>query len=98
MPYEPVDLIEVRCWDATVGALALDPASGFYVFEYDPTWSATGVQLAPTTMPVDGREQTFVFPNLPTITYHRLPSLIADSLPDDFGNALTTAYLASEGV
>lgn len=98
MPYEPVDLIEVRCWDATVGALALDPHSGFYVFEYEPTWTATGVQLAPTTMPVDGREMSFVFPNLPPLTYHRLPSLIADSLPDDFGNALTTAYLASEGV
>lgn len=98
MPYEAVHLIEVRCWDATVGALALDPGSGFYVFEYDPAWSATRVQLAPTTMPVGGPEQSFIFPNLPPITYHRLPSLIADSLPDDFGNALTTAYLASEGV
>ncbi|HEY3924096.1 MAG TPA: type II toxin-antitoxin system HipA family toxin [Acidothermaceae bacterium] len=98
MPYEPVDLIEVRCWGATVGALALDPGSGFYVFEYDPAWSATGVQLAPTTMPVGGREQSFVFPNLPPRTYLRLPALIADALPDDFGNALTTAYLASEGV
>jgi serine/threonine-protein kinase HipA len=98
MPYEPVDLIEVRCWGARVGALALDPSSGFYVFEYDPKWSDTGVQLAPTTMPVGGRVQRFVFPNLPPDTYYRLPSMIADSLPDAFGNALTTAYLASEGV
>jgi len=49
-------------------------------------------------MPVDGRAQRFVFPNLPPLTYHRLPAMIADSLPDDFGNALTTAYLANEGV
>ena len=34
----------------------------------------------------------------PPDTYHRLPSMIADSLPDDFGNALTTAYLANQGV
>jgi serine/threonine-protein kinase HipA len=98
MPYEPVDLIEVRCWGKRVGAVALDPGSGFYVFEYDRTWSDTGVQLAPTTMPVGGRLQRFVFPNLPPLTYHRLPAMIADSLPDDFGNALTTAYLANEGV
>ena len=98
MSYQPVDLIEVKCWGARVGALALDPRSGFYVFEFDPRWSATGVELAPTTMPVGGRPQRFVFPNLPPATYHRLPSMIADSLPDDFGNALTTAYLANEGV
>ena len=98
MPYDPVDLIEVRCWGTRVGAIALDPSSGFYVFEYDPQWSDTGVQLAPTTMPVGGRAQLLVFPTLPPRTYHRLPALIADSLPDDFGNALTTAYLANEGV
>ena len=98
MPYEPVHLIEVRCWGTRVGAIALDPSSGFYVFEYDPEWTETGVQLAPTTMPVDSPSHRFVFPNLPPRTYHRLPSMIADSLPDDFGNALTTAYLANAGV
>ena len=91
MPYEPVDLIEVKCWGATVGAIALDPRAGFYVFEYEPKWAQSGLQLAPTTMPVDERERRFVFPNLPPLTYQRLPSMIADSLPDEFGNALTTA-------
>lgn len=98
MPYEPVDLVEVRCWNTRVGAIALDPNAGYYVFEYDPRWSARGVQLAPTTMPAGDRPQRFIFPNLPPLTYHRLPSMIADSLPDDFGNALTTAYLANQGV
>ncbi len=98
MAYEPVHLIEVRCWGTRVGAVALDPGSGFYVFEYDPQWSDAGVELAPTTMPVGSRPQRFVFPTLPPLTYHRLPAMIADSLPDDFGNALTTAYIANEGV
>jgi len=96
--YEPVDLIEVRCWDATVGAIAFDTGSGFYAFEYDPAWLALGIQLAPTTMPVGGPQRIYLFANLPTATYHRLPPMIADSLPDAFGNALTTAYLANEGV
>lgn len=98
MPYEPVDVVEVRCWGARVGAVALDPSSGFYVFEYDPAWVATGVELAPTTMPLGRPDHRFVFPTLPPLTYHRLPAMVADALPDDFGNALTTAYLAAHGV
>ncbi|MGK2956960.1 MAG: type II toxin-antitoxin system HipA family toxin [Acidimicrobiales bacterium] len=98
MPYQPVDVVEVRCWGSRVGAVALDERSGFYVFEYEPAWANSGVQLAPTTMPRGGADRRFVFPTLPPDTYHRLPSMVADSLPDDFGNALTTAYLANEGV
>lgn len=98
MPYRPVDVVEVRCWGSRVGAVALDERSGFYVFEYERSWANIGVELAPTTMPTVGLARRFVFPTLPPATYHRLPSMLADSLPDDFGNALTTAYLANEGV
>lgn len=98
MAYEPVDVVEVRCWGARVGALARDPISGFYAFEYEPRWAGTGVELAPIYMPTSAAADPFVFPTLPVETYNRLPAMIADALPDDFGNALTTAYLASEGV
>ncbi|MDA8040377.1 MAG: type II toxin-antitoxin system HipA family toxin [Actinomycetota bacterium] len=98
MAYRPVDVVEVRCWGSRVGAVALDERSGFYVFEYDPAWTSTGVELAPTTLPTTGPERTFVFPTLRPDTYHRLPSMVADALPDDFGNALITAYLANAGV
>ena len=49
-------------------------------------------------MPAGRASGPVIFPTLPPDTYHRLPSMIADSLPDDFGNALTTAYLANQGV
>ncbi|WP_283770459.1 type II toxin-antitoxin system HipA family toxin [Acidithrix sp. C25] len=98
MPYQPVDVIEVRCWGSRVGAVALDERSGFYVFEYERAWANSGVELAPMTMPTTGPAQFFLFPTLSPNTYHRLPSMVADSLPDDFGNALTTAYLANEGL
>lgn len=98
MTYQPVDVVEVRCWGSRVGAVALDERSGFYAFEYEPAWARTGVDLAPTTMPTGAGTRTFIFPTLPPDTYQRLPSMVADSLPDDFGNALTTAYLANEGV
>lgn len=98
MPYRPVDVVEVRCWGSRVGAIALDERSGFYAFEYEPAWAKTGVELAPTTMPTHAAGQPFVFPALEPGTYHRLPAMLADSLPDAFGNALTTAYLANEGI
>jgi serine/threonine-protein kinase HipA len=98
MAYRPVDLIEVRCWDATVGAVAYDPGSGFYAFEYDPTWVAGGTELAPIMMPVAARAGALVFSGLAERSYRRLAPLVADCLPDAFGNAIVTAYLATEGV
>ena len=98
MPYESVDVVEVRCWNTRVGAIARDPTSGFYVFEYEPRWVTSAVELAPIFMPTTAATGPFVFPTLPIETYSRLPAMIADALPDDFGNALTTAYLANEGI
>lgn len=95
MAYVPVDVVEVRAWGRRVGAVALDPASGFYVFEYAPAWQAGGIELAPTTMPLGTSK--YVFPGLPDV-FHRLPAMLADALPDAFGSALTTAYLANLGV
>ena len=94
--YRAVDLIEVRAWGATVGGVSIDPRLGYYVFEYDSKWQARGIELAPLTMPA--RQALHVFPLLPEATFRRLPAMLADALPDDFGNALIDAYLAREGV
>jgi serine/threonine-protein kinase HipA len=98
MPYLPVDVIEVRCWGQTVGAIALDPATGFYAFEYESRWLPRGIDLAPTTMPVSAGPGPHIFTTIDPTTYRRLPAMIADSLPDNFGNALTNAYLVNQGV
>jgi len=68
------------------------------VFAYDPTWRRTGMELAPLTMPLADTSPTFAFPNLAEPSYHRLPGLLADALPDDFGNALIDAWMSSKGV
>jgi serine/threonine-protein kinase HipA len=96
MPYVPVDVIEVSAWGRQVGAVALDPGTGFYAFEYSPQWITSSFDLAPTTMPV--RAQPYVFPALPLETFHRLPALLADALPDAFGSALIEKELTSQGV
>ena len=96
MAYQPATVLEVRAWGATVGAVALDPASGYYVFEYDPSWLTRGIELAPFHMPA--RPRRYVFPELAERTFYRLPAMLADSLPDRFGNPLVTARLVEEGI
>lgn len=86
---------EVRLWGTRIGAVALPPGSPTAVFEYDPGFSGSGIEVAPLTMPLDRRVHTF--PGLPRAAFHGLPGLLADSLPDRFGNALIDAWLASQG-
>ena len=96
--YKPVTAVEVRVWGQTVGAVALEPTRGYYAFEYDAKFIAKGVELAPLTMPLNAASAPFIFGFLPEPTFKRLPAMIADALPDDFGNALIDAWMASKGV
>ena len=93
-----VSVIEVWVWGRFVGAVALDPSLDYYAFEYDPTWKRTGVELSPLHMSLKESRSVYVFPTLPEATYFRLPALLADALPDDFGNALIDAWMAQRGI
>lgn len=95
--YRPVNIIEVSIWGARVGAASINPRTGFCVFEYDPKWAARGIELSPFNLPVSDRAAK-QFINLPEVTFKRLPAMLADSLPDNFGNALLDAALADIGV
>ncbi len=96
--YKKVERVEVYVWEKFVGAVAFDPSLGFYVFAYDPKFGKSGVELSPLQMPLNSTEQTYVFTDLPEATYKRLPALLADALPDDFGNALIDRYMADKGI
>ena len=96
MSYRPVDLVEVWAWGGRVGAVAPDPASGAYVFAFTPEWVAGGIELAPLVMPL--RSEPYSFPELSERTYYGLPALLADALPDAFGNALVNAWMAEQGI
>lgn len=91
-------VIEVRVWGKRVGAVAPDPRLGCYVFAYDLAWRRGGIDLAPLTMPLADTRPTFAFPNLSELGYKRLPGLLSDALPDDFGNALIDAWMTGKGV
>ena len=96
--YKPVAIVEVRAWHQLVGAVALDPKLNYYAFEYAPAFVSAGIELAPITMPLADARHPFIFPDLPELTYKRLPAMLADSLPDDFGNSLVNAWMANQGV
>lgn len=89
--------IEVFIWGQSVGAVAPDPRLGTYVFAYRPAWMKQGIELAPRMMPLAAGAAPRVFPNLPEATFHGLPGLLADALPDDFGNALIDAWMQAKG-
>src|SRR4051812_29276214 len=93
--FTPARRVDVHAWGRHVGAVALDPRLGYYAFAYTPEWIATGIELAPRQMPLSSAVQ--VFTDLPVATYKRLPALLADALPDDFGNALVNSFMASKG-
>ena len=86
---------EVRLWGRTIGAVSLEDAARFAAFQYEPAFVASGIQLSPLVMPLSSR--VYQFPSLPGVSFHGLPGLLADSLPDRFGHALIDAWLATQG-
>jgi len=88
-------IAKVNLWGKTIGAVSWDRNAGRSNFQYDPDFARSGIEVAPLTMPLSNK--IYTFPALPRETFHGLPGLLTDSLPDDFGNALIDAWLAKEG-
>ncbi len=90
-----MEVIKITYQDDVVGAVSFDTQKGLGSFEYDPGFVKNGVELSPIKMPLSGR--IYSFPELNFNTFKGLPGLIADSLPDDFGNAVLNAWVAGQG-
>ena len=91
-------IIEVRIWGKRAGAIAFDSNLGAYVFEYAPAWRTRRIELAPLMMPVTAASPSFAFPGLSRDSFKGLPGLLADALPDDFGNELIDAWMSQRGI
>ena len=90
-----VEVAEVIMWGTRIGALAWDPDRLVATFEFDRDFQRSGIQVAPLVMPLGS--QLYAFPELDRATYWGLPGMIADGLPDKFGNALIDAWLVQQG-
>lgn len=84
----------VKLWGRTIGAVTWDEDRACGVFEYNDRFQQSGIEVCPITMPI--RQAIYQFPELRG-SFSGLPGLVADSLPDKFGNRLIDAWLASQG-
>ncbi|MBL4587563.1 MAG: type II toxin-antitoxin system HipA family toxin, partial [Flavobacteriales bacterium] len=91
---------QVNIWGIRMGAVGWDNDRQLGVFEYDPEFLKRNLDVAPITMPLREAKNgngIFSFSGLNTETYQGLPGLLADSLPDRFGNRLITEWLKRQG-
>lgn len=85
---------EVWMWGTRIGYLELS-SDDIARFEYDRSFLQSNIEVAPLTMPLS--QAVYSFPQLPANTFKGLPGMIADSLPDRFGNAVIDNWLAMHG-
>ncbi len=82
----------ILLWGRRIGAVSWDKTRALGVFQYDPDFVSAGIEVAPLTMPA--REAPFEFPALNRESFKGLPGMLADALPDRFGNRLIDVWLA----
>jgi serine/threonine-protein kinase HipA len=90
--------LKIKLWGNTVGAVAWDPLRNHGVIEFTDDFVKAGLDLAPLTMPYEDLirgQRIFSFPGLNNQTFDGLPGLLADALPDAFGNTILRAWLRS---
>ena len=91
-------IVDVKLWGQMVGSLVWDSAMQMAVFEYDNAFRRNGIEPAPLTMPLAHGNRPFSFPANRTDCFKGLPGLIADALPDKFGNQIITEWFTRQGL
>jgi serine/threonine-protein kinase HipA len=87
--------VAVRLWGRIIGAVHQPRSTDYATFQYAPEFVRSGIEVAPLTMPL--ATHSYAFPQLSRRSFSGLPGLLADSLPDYFGNALIDAWLVRQG-
>lgn len=89
----------INLWGERVGAIAWDAEKGVADFEFEPAFIRKGWDISPLKMPVNGADgKIFSFNELRgNPTFKGLPGLLADVLPDRYGNTLINTWLARVG-
>jgi len=86
----------VKLWGSIIGYVSMDADERFARFEYAPDFVQRNIQLAPLMMPVKAGH-VYQFPDLQPRSFHGLPGLLSDSLPDKYGNSLIDIWLVQQG-
>jgi serine/threonine-protein kinase HipA len=86
-----IEQAEVVLWGTTIAYISWNKIQNVCDFQYAPDFIPYGIEVAPLTMPL--REEPYRFPSLNFETFKGLPGMLADVLPDKFGNALIDQWL-----
>jgi serine/threonine-protein kinase HipA len=86
----------VSLWGNEVGVVTWDDNSEYARFQYQPGFVKSGLNLSPLKMSLK-ENVVYSFPELNKKTFYGLPGLLADSLPDKYGNSLIDIWLAKQG-
>ena len=86
---------EVYLWGSRIGIIHQDADRPYASFEYDKDFADSGVEVSPLRMPLG--KNIYEFPELTAAPFYGMPGLVADSLPDRFGNAIIEQWLLSRG-
>lgn len=89
------EVVSVKYNGHDVGAVGFNTETGIGAFEFEPRFIKSGIELSPIKMPLS--QKVYSFPEADYETFKGLPGMIADSLPDDFGNAVMNAWVAGQG-
>ena len=92
---EPSTDASINLWGREVAAVSWLPEDGFAVFQYDPEFAQSGIELSPLVMPLS--PDPYSFPALSRTTFKGLPGMLADALPDKYGDRLINTWLAEQG-
>jgi serine/threonine-protein kinase HipA len=82
-------------WGRQIGAVSSDGPGMVATFQYTDAFAGSGIEVAPLMMPLSKR--IYAFSDLAAVSFHGLPGMLADALPDKFGNAVIDAWLAAQG-
>jgi serine/threonine-protein kinase HipA len=85
----------VLLWGVQIGAVSWLAEQALGYFQYTPELVEMGIQLSPIVMPL--ATSAYSFPALSRESFNGLPGLLADSLPDRFGNAIIDEWLVRQG-
>lgn len=85
---------EVWLWGKKIAYIDLDE-KGCVNFEYTEEFQKSNIELSPFMMPLSN--EVYIFPELLSDAFKGAPGLIADSLPDKFGNAVIDRWLTKQG-
>ncbi|MFC1510195.1 type II toxin-antitoxin system HipA family toxin [Candidatus Omnitrophota bacterium] len=95
-----VDIAEIYLWSNKVGAVGWDNETNVATFEFEKKFLESIYDIAPLWMPLEEARRgvtKFSFPDINKLTYKGLPGLLADALPDNYGNKIIDIWLARQG-